>query len=414
MAVKNRKLPTLPQGEGSMDIVTLKGQEYIRFRKMVNGKRKIVYGETPKECMTKMKAVETESNIKKEEEVSFYTGKILFGEALSKWHDTVKKVSLKTRSWDREHHTIENQIKNYNIANLQVQAITSLTIQEHINFLINEKNYSYSTVKKTYEILNQFFNYFYATNINANPMNRVNKPTKNGMGYVDKEIEYFDTEDLHLFIREATRTYSNGKPVYKYGYGFLIMILTICRVGEIMGLRWKNVDIERGQVYIREAISRVIDQKNEPAEGKKHSYKMELTTPKYDSIRTVYMNPECKEYFKIFKEQQSPLDEYEWVFSTNSRTLVSERNLRRCLNNIQEAAQMSVQNSGFHVLRHTGITLMARAGVDEMVVAKIAGQKDLDMIHKIYRHVSEKEKLAATNKIYTVDNLPLFTEDIDS
>ena len=276
MAVKNRKLPDLPKGEGSMSITTVKGQEYIVYRKMVNGKRKAVYGETPKECFGKMREIEKTFYKEIEREFDLYNGRILFGQAISDWHDIVKRSVLKNRSWDREHHTIENQIKKYPISNMQLQAVDALVVQQHLNHLIYEKSYSYSTVKKVYEILNQFFKYYYATDINNNPMNRVPKPTKNGMNEMPKEVEYFDEEDLQLFIREATRTYANGKPVYRYGYGFLIMILTLCRVGEIMGLRWKNVDVEKGEFYIKEAISRVIDHSTLPDYGRKYSYKNEI------------------------------------------------------------------------------------------------------------------------------------------
>ena len=399
MAVKNRRLPSLPKGEGSMSITERNGKEYVMYRKLINGKRRTVYADTAKECMEKMREIEKND---KKQTTKYFEGGLTLINSMTMWHDNVKKVSLKNRSWDREHHTIQNQIKPYGIANIQVRSVDSMMIQQHINYLIKEKNYSYSTVKKTYEILNQFFAYFYANDLNNNPMNRVNKPTKNGMNVVEKEIEFFDTEDLHLFVREATRMFSNGKPVYKYGYGFVVMILTFCRVGEMMALRWKNVNLEKGEIYIKEAVSKVIDDSRETKDGQKYNYKIEITTPKFDSVRTVYMNEECVEYFKRFKELQNPEDEYEWVFATQSKTLVSERNLRRCLNNIQEAAKMYVQNSGFHVLRHTGITLMARAGVDEMVVAKIAGQKDTEMIHRIYRHISETEKINAVEKVYSV------------
>lgn len=405
MAVKNRNLPNLPKGEGSMSFTTVKGQEYIVYRKMVNGSRKAVYGESAKECFSKMRNIEKESFQMINAEVDFNMGRILLGEAISNWHDTVKRNVLKNKSWDREHHTIENQIKKYGLSKIQVHAVDARLIQQHINILIYEESYSYSTVKKTYEILNQFFKYYYALEPHRNPMNLVPKPTKNGMNERPKEVEYFDTEDLQLFIREATKTYANGKPKYKYGYAFLIMILTLCRVGEVMALRWKNINIEAGEIYIKEAMSKVIDHNTLPEYGRKNSYKLELTTPKYDSIRTVYMNPECKQFFEKFRELQMPVDEYEWFLATDKKTIVSERNLRRCLNNIQEAAGMKVQNSGFHVLRHTGITLMAKAGIDEMVVARIAGQKDLQMIHNVYRHVSEYEKIEALNKVTNLGNM---------
>lgn len=395
------KLPKLPYGEGSMSIMP--DGETIIYKKTINKKRQTVYGKTPKECLAKMREKEKEIT---ESAKKITTGSITLGEAIDDWHNNVKKVSLKKRSWDREYHTKENQIKKYPIAHMQMQAISDRDIQKHINTLI-EDDYSYSTVKKTYELLNQFFAYYYANNINDNPMNKVTKPTKSAMNVQEKDVEYFDKDDLSKFIKEATRMYSNGKPVYKYGYGLVAMIFCFTRIGETLALRWKDFDFDKNCFYVREAISRVIDEDAETDDNTKHKYKIETTTPKYDSIRTVYMNKDCKKYFQRFKELQNPDDELEWVFATQNKSLVSERNLRRCLNNIQEAAKLKVQNSGFHVLRHTGITLMARAGVDEMVVARIAGQKDLEMIHRVYRHISEHEKIEAINKISKIEDLEL-------
>lgn len=403
MATKKKvTLPKLPYGEGSMS--WMPDGETILYKKNINGKRCSVYGLTPKECMNKMNEKVKESEINKKK---IDSGAITLNEAIINWHKNFKKggVVLKENSYDREFHTINNQILKYNISNMQMQAISDIDITNHLNALI-EKNYSYSTIKKTYEILNQFFKYYYIKAPLDNPMNSVNKPSKSAMNVDVKEIQYFDDEDIKLFINEATRCYSNGKPCYRLGYGLVAIMFTMMRVSEARALHWSAIDFEKSQYKILNNRYRVIDHEAGLSDDGNFIYKEVVATPKTQSgERTIYMCENAKEAFLKLREFQIHNEDKDFVFATSTGKPDSERNLRRCLNNIQERAGMKVQNSGLHVLRHTGISLMARNGVDEMVVASMAGQKDLEMIHRVYRHISESEKIEAVNKVNNIKEL---------
>lgn len=48
-----------------------------------------------------------------------------------------------------------------------MHVINDIKIQDHITMISTK--YSYSTTKKTYELLNQFFKYYYSSDINNNP-----------------------------------------------------------------------------------------------------------------------------------------------------------------------------------------------------------------------------------------------------
>ena len=134
MATKKKiTLPKLPYGEGSMS--WMPDGETILYKKSINGKRCSVYGLTPKECMNKMseKVKELETTKKKID-----SGAITLNEAIINWHKNFKKggVVLKENSYDREFHTINNQILKYNISKMQMQAISDMDITNHLNALI--------------------------------------------------------------------------------------------------------------------------------------------------------------------------------------------------------------------------------------------------------------------------------------
>ena len=100
-----------------------------------------------------------------------------------------------------------NQIKPYYTGMMQTSAIKSADLTKHIDEIIN-KGYSYSTVKKTYELLNQYFTFLYLKQPNNNPMLPLHKPTQKSMNYTPKEIAYFLDDDIDKFEEAALGGFS--------------------------------------------------------------------------------------------------------------------------------------------------------------------------------------------------------------
>ena len=96
-------------------------------------------------------------------------------------------------------------------------------------------------------------------------------------------------------------------------------------------------------------------------------------------------------------------EDTDFVYATDNGTAISDRNMRRTLNSMQRRAKTEIQNSGLHVLRHTFCSLLARNGIDKVVIAEILGQEDTEMIEKIYQHVSPSEIKKAIRSISNID-----------
>lgn len=143
------KIPKLPYGEGSI-VLSSDGKKLV-YAKKINGKRKYVYGTTVKEVLQKMRDKDKDSNNEK-----FKTKTITLNLALNDWLINTKRPTLKSKSYDRLECTIKNQIEKFTIGKIRFQEIKANDIQKHIQELVN-KEYSWSTVKKTYDLLNDFF-----------------------------------------------------------------------------------------------------------------------------------------------------------------------------------------------------------------------------------------------------------------
>lgn len=165
--------------------------------------------------------------------------KISLQDYLYNWLKTFKKGTIKESSYDTLEKTIQNQIVPY-IGLIHLHQITSGDIQGLLNDL-KEKGYSYSTVKKAHDCLNNMFEHAtIADDVAKNPMLLVNMLAKSE--FEKKEIRYFTEVECALIIEETSRQYSTGKLVYQYADVYVLMLHTGIRLGEAIGLKKTDWD----------------------------------------------------------------------------------------------------------------------------------------------------------------------------
>lgn len=152
---------------------------------------------------------------------------------LYNWLRTYKMGTIKESSYDTLEKTIRNQIVP-NIGSLHLSQVTSDTIQTLLSDL-KKKGYSYSTVKKAHDCLNEMFEHAtIADDVVKNPMLLVNMLAESE--FEKKEIRYFTEKECALITEESSRVYSTGKPIYQYADAYILMLHTGIRLGEAIGL----------------------------------------------------------------------------------------------------------------------------------------------------------------------------------
>lgn len=155
------------------------------------------------------------------------------------------------------------------------------------------------------------------------------------------------------------------------------------RKGELLALRWEDVDLEGGSLRVHRTVQRL-------GEG------MGLVSgsPKTQrSRRTVPLPNVCVAGLREHRARQE--DERAqagdaWVdlglvFSTAKGTVIEPRNLNRLFDQRIEAA--GVRRIRFHDLRHTCATLLLAQGVPARVVMEMLGHTQLSMTTDLYGHV---------------------------
>ncbi|MBO9128546.1 site-specific integrase [Bacillus sp. 165] len=165
---------------------------------------------------------------------------------------------------------------------------------------------------------------------------------------------------------------------------FLLAIFTGMRRGEILGLKWRHIDLERGVIYVRENLvqtSSGIDIK-------------ELKT--LSSLRDVHVSLFVVEKLREYKRKQETIRQtlgheyadHDLVVCTYRGNPLFPRNLLRTFKSMIKVA--GVPNITFHGLRHTHATILMIMGENPKVVQERLGHSRVAVTLDFYSHTNQE------------------------
>ena len=189
------------------------------------------------------------------------------------------------------------------------------------------------------------------------------------------EMRTWDEEQVRLFLAEAKRS----SPHYTL---YLTAVLTGMRQGELLGLRWKDVDLTLGTASIRQTFYRLGGQQifNEPKSHRSRRM-VELDPMLVDELRR--LRDEQKERRNILGADYEDRD---LIFcQPDGKPLHAQNLVRREFHSIASRARLP--RIRFHDLRHTHATHMLQHGVNLKVVQERLGHSNPAFTLAVYSHV---------------------------
>ena len=167
-----------------------------------------------------------------------------------------------------------------------------------------------------------------------------------------------------------------------YGDAVILAVHTGLRLGELLGLRWEDVDLERGTVTVRRTLQRL------PGEG--IAYREPKTAR---SQRTMPLGPTALETLRHLRRRQleerlavgPAYQDRGAVLSTTLGTPLDGGNLRRAFYRL--VCQAGLTALRFLDLRHTHASLLLARGVHPKVVSERLGHASIAITLDTYSHV---------------------------
>jgi integrase len=179
-----------------------------------------------------------------------------------------------------------------------------------------------------------------------------------------KEMRVWDEEQVRLFLAEAKRS-------SRYYALYLLAILTGLRRGELLALRWQDVDWIFRRLSVKQTLVRM----------KREVIVREPKSPK--SRRTVALPPVALEELKLLRKRQPGT---ELIFCQEDGKPIHAHNLtQRDFKGVIERAK--VPRIRFHDLRHCHATLLLRQGVNPKVVSEQLGHSRVSLTLDLYSHI---------------------------
>ena len=341
---------------------------------------KNVLGKTQTEVKEKLKRAIEDSAKLDMSKVGQYT----VGQWMDVWFENYAKIKVRPSSHQTYRGYIENHIKP-NIGSIPLNKLTSLELQklykkllgngrvERIESKKQPKGLSAKTVRNINQIICSALNLAIEQRlILTNPADACALPKLE-----HREMKTLPVEQLTSFLREAKES-----GVFEMYY---IELATGLRRGELLGLKWSDIDLEHGSLRVQRQIARIDGEIVEAPLKTKNAY------------RTLPLSADA---IDVLKTQKKKCGNSQYVFPSPTGGPISPDSVLHMLHRVLKRAGLPIVR--FHDLRHTFATLALQNGVDIKTVSGMLGHFSAGFTLDTYAHVTTATQKEAANTMEKV------------
>ena len=262
------------------------------------------------------------------------SGEYTVGKWLDLWYESYAKVKMRPSSYLTYRGYIDNHVKPY-IGSIPLSKLTTLDLQTLYKKLLTEgrvdrieakkqpKGLSAKTVRNIHQIISSALKLAIEQRLIArNPADGCALPKAER-----KEMQTLPVEQLTSFLREA-----KDSGVFALYY---IDLTTGLRRGELLGLKWSDIDLGKGDIRVQRQIGRI--------DGK--IIEMPLKTK--NAYRTLPLSADA---IDVLMQQRRKTGNSEWVFPSPTGGPMSPDSVLHMLHRVLKRA--GLPKVRFHDLRH--------------------------------------------------------------
>ena len=294
-----------------------------------------------------------------------------FKDWLNHWLNNYVKTCCKRRTFEVYSATVENRIVPY-IGERNLDELTPQFLQEFVNTLVSPEGPALApnTVNGVITVLQSSLKMAYEMGyVPTYEGDKIRHPRP-----IEKKVESLTTleqKKIETHIRNCDR--------YKL-YGIVICMYTGLRLGELLALKWKNVDMHKAQIVVESTCYYV-------------NNKRIIDSPKTSqSLRTIPFPRQILALFRVLKKHAKS----DFVIEENGNP-VSNRSMQRSFELVQR--KLDIEPKGFHSLRHTFATRALECGMDVKTLSEILGHTNPNVTLRRYAHSMLEHKQQMMNRL---------------
>lgn len=299
------------------------------------------------------------------------------------WFVNCAKIKVRPSSHKTYRGYIDNHVKP-SIGKIPLNKLSSLDLQklykrlltggrvERIESKSQPKGLSAKTVRNMNQVISSAMNLAIDQKLIAtNPTDGCALPKLE-----HKEMKTLSAEQLAVLLREARE-----RGVFELYY---IELATGLRRGELLGLKWEDIDLEGGTIQVRRQIARIDGEVVEAPLKTKNSY------------RSVSIRQDAVE---LLREQRRKTNS-QYVFPSPTGDPISPDSVLHMLHRVLKRA--GLPKIRFYDMRHTFATVALQNGVDIKTVSRMLGHYSAGFTLDTYAHVTTQAQRQAANTMANI------------
>ena len=299
------------------------------------------------------------------------------------WLETYMKNSLKQSTYTSYAGYINNHIAPA-FPTLKLKDLTSKLLQDFYNYKLTEEGLSPKTIANLHRCLHKALKQAVLEHhISFNPCDAVNLPRN-------------EKPQIEILTREEQERLMYTSYKFRYGVFIRLTLATGVRLGELLGLRWEDVDTRKNMLNIRRTLNRLpkVDYN-----GIGNSTEIVIQEPKTkNSTRSIPLMQVIIRDLQQWRNIQLSDARIAGAVYTDSGFIVTNplggyiepRTFKDYYDEILEAAGLG--HYTFHALRHTFATRAMEQGMDAKTLSTLLGHYSVAFTLDTYTHVLDSQK----------------------
>ncbi len=338
----------------------------------LDGHRLTKYGKTQRECRAWIKDTIT----KVDSGMTYESTNATLEDFLQVWLDR-KDISRRPNTVIQYRKTAEHYIVPY-IGKMKLLSIRPIHIHK-LYTTLKEEGIGARTLQVVHAVLhNAFRNAIREGILLRNPTEAVERPK-------------VEPKEIHILTEELARTFLLSTTGERNEALFYLALITGMRQGELLGLKWSDVDWKKGLINVQRQLQRVGNKGLEfvPPKTKSGKRQIKLGQGMLDRLAAHRQRQDIER-----KAQGENWQEYDMIFPSSIGTPMD---CHRILDQFKEILHKAgLPDMRFHDLRHTSLSLLMDIGVSVTTVQQRAGHSKASVTTDIYGHsMGRSQDLAA-------------------
>lgn len=327
-------------------------------------RRPTIYGKTRKEVAEKL----NEALAGRNKGFSFDASKITIGQHMDHWLSDTVRDTVRQRTYERYEQIARVHIKPA-LGRVKLKALTPAHVRSLYRAKLDEE-LSPRTVQYIHVTLQKALSQAVTDGViprNAASAVKAPRPVK-------KEIQPLSPAQARAFLSMARED--------RFAAFYVVAVHCGLRQGELLGLKWEDLDLEAGSLQVRRTLSET-----------RTGHRFEL--PKNGKGRRVKLTAGAvtalKHHRKLQLEERIRLaegwEDHGLIFPNQvGRTMNSKNLSARSFKKILKRAGLP-ETVRVHDLRHTCATVLLARGVHPKFVQELLGHKNISITLDTYSHV---------------------------